>query len=340
MNMHLISSSATILEALGALNNLSGEAMTLLAVDSAGRMAGTLTDGDIRRALLRGCSLDAPVSDAMHRNFRSLRPDSAAAEIRAARRGGIELLPVLDAEGRIADVMDLRRQTTRLPIRAVLMAGGRGERLRPLTDRTPKPLLPIGGSTVIDMNVDALCRCGVGDIVVTTRYLAEQIEEHFKGSEVRCVRESEPLGTIGACALLPPPRAGRTTLLMNSDLVTNIDFEELYLHHISCGNAITIATVSHIVSIPFAILTTDGQRVTGIEEKPTYTHYANAGIYMIDNDLLERLEPRRLDAPDFIADAIASGRRVGHFPISGMWMDIGTPADYRQACELISLAGR
>lgn len=336
MDKHLISTEATLRDALAALNALSGDVMTLLAVDSDGRLQGTLTDGDVRRALLGGLDLDARVASAMHRNFRSLGADMTAAEIRSARALGIRLLPVVDADGRISRIIDLRRQTTRLPLRAMLMAGGRGERLRPLTDSTPKPLLEVGGRPIIDRNIDALRRAGVEDITVSVRYLAEQIEAHFAGTEVRCVRESAPLGTIGACSMLPADGAP-TTLLMNSDLLTNISLEDFYLHHEKQGNDITIATISHTVSIPFAILTTDGDRVTGIEEKPTYTHYANGGIYLIRSELLKNLKPERLDAPDFIAEAIGKGAKVGHFPISGFWLDIGTPADFRQAQELMKL---
>jgi NDP-sugar pyrophosphorylase family protein len=217
------------------------------------------------------------------------------------------------------------------------MAGGRGERMRPMTDTTPKPLLPLGNSTVIDRNVNALRRCGVKNITVTTRYLAEQIENHFNGTEVNCVREETPLGTLVALALVQVFDMGGHTLLMNSDLFTNIDFEALYLQHVSEGNDITIATVSHAVSIPFAVLSTYGPRVVGIDEKPVYTHYANAGIYLISNRLLKDLEPERIDAPDFIANHIEQGAKVGHFPITGTWLDIGTPADYRQAQELLRL---
>lgn len=334
MRNFTISESALLAEALAALNALSGGVMTLLVVDTDSRMMGTLTDGDIRRALLAGKSLQAPVADAMHRQFRYLSAPVNPAEIRAARQLGIKLLPILDADSRIVDTIDLTRQSTRLPIRAVLMAGGRGERLRPLTDVTPKPLLPMGDSTVIDLNVNALRRCGVSEIFVTTRYLAEQIEAHFAGTEVKCVRESAPLGTLGAIALLPPEHEG-ITLVMNSDLITTIDFEELYLHHLAEGNDITIATISHTVSVPFAILEVEGQRVTAIEEKPLYTHYANAGIYLISNSLLSGLKAKRLDAPDFIAEQIAASRQVGHFPISGTWLDIGTPADYAQARDLL-----
>lgn len=336
MDKHLISDSATLREALKALNALSGSAMTLLAVDTDGRLLGTLTDGDVRRALLAGLDLDSRVSDAMHRSFRSLSAEMNPADVRAARGNGISLLPVLDAQGRVNRIIDLGSQINTLPVRAMLMAGGRGERLRPLTDTTPKPLLKVGGEPIIDRNIDALRRVGIEDITVSVRYLAEQIEAHFAGSEVKCVRETEPLGTIGACAMLPAGGAP-TTLLMNSDLLTNISLEDFYFHHEEQRNDITIATISHTVSIPFAILATEGDRVTGIEEKPTYTHYANGGIYLIRSSLLENLKPERLDAPDFIAEAIKSGAKVGHFPISGFWLDIGTPADFRQACELMKL---
>lgn len=336
MDKHLISTAATLREALRALNALSGSAMTLLAVDPDGRLRGTLTDGDVRRAFLAGLALDSPVSEAMHRDFRALGADMTPAEIRRARALGIRLLPILDSEGRVVNILDLHRRLTRLPLRAMLMAGGRGERLRPLTDAIPKPLLEVGGCPIIDRNIEALRRVGVEDITVSVNYLAEQIEAHFAGTEVKCVRESEPLGTIGACALLPAD-GHETTLLMNSDLLTNISFEDFFIHHQAQQNDITIATISHVVSIPFAVLTTEADRVTGIEEKPTFTHYANAGIYLIRSSLLRDLKPERLDAPDFITAQIRKGAKVGHFPISGFWLDIGTPADFRQAAELLKL---
>ena len=332
---HIISSDASLRVALETLNSLSGEVMTLLVTDSGGRMVGTLTDGDVRRALLAGVTLDRPVESAMHRAFRSVRQESDPADIRRIRESGISLLPVLDADGRIVSVIDLRRQTTRLPVRAVLMAGGRGERLRPLTDSVPKPLLRVADRCIIDINIESLQRCGIEDITVTVRYLAEQIERHFSSTPVKCIREDEPLGTIGALSLLPAVDPQASTLLMNSDLFTSISFEEFYLRHIETGADITIATVPHTVSIPFAILSVDGDRVTGIEEKPTYTHYANAGIYLIRNSLVNDMPQHRLDAPDFIAGAIGAGAKVSSFPISGTWREIGTPADFRQACEVM-----
>ena len=325
---HIISSDASLRVALETLNSLSGEVMTLLVTDSGGRMVGTLTDGDVRRALLAGVTLDRPVESAMHRAFRSVRQESDPADIRRIRESGISLLPVLDADGRIVSVIDLRRQTTRLPVRAVLMAGGRGERLRPLTDSVPKPLLRVADRCIIDINIESLQRCGIEDITVTVRYLAEQIERHFSSTPVKCIREDEPLGNLGLNPQLIYPHR-------YSDLFTSISFEEFYLRHIETGADITIATVPHTVSIPFAILSVDGDRVTGIEEKPTYTHYANAGIYLIRNSLVNDMPQHRLDAPDFIAGAIGAGAKVSNFPISGTWLDIGTPADFRQACEVM-----
>ena len=332
---HIISETAPLTEALSQINTLSGSVMTLLVVDSEGRMTGTLTDGDVRRALINGAGLNDQVCQAMKRDFRSLPPDASVNEIRNLRRMGLRLLPVIDSDRRIISVLDLQRQHTLLPVRAVLMAGGRGERLRPLTDTVPKPLLKVGDQCIIARNIDALRRCGVTDITVTTRYLADMIESHFAGSEVKCLRENEPLGTIGALSLMPCGDPQGTTLLMNSDLLTSISFEEMFLRHSDTGADITIATVSHSVSIPFAILTVDGDRVTGIEEKPTYTHYANAGIYMISNRLLEHLPCQRLDAPDFIRQAMEQGAGVTYYPISGTWLDVGSPADFRQACELM-----
>ncbi len=337
MQKHLINVNATLHEALERLNQLSGEAMTLLAINAEGRLVGTLTDGDMRRALLAGVALAAPLSEAMNAHFSALTEPVDPTHIHDARRKGLRLLPVVDPHGKPLRIIDLRTQTTELPIRAMLMAGGRGERLRPLTDSCPKPLLAPGGTPIIDRNINALRRCGIKDINVSVRYLAEQLESHFEGTEVKCIRETEPLGTLGACAQLPPSPLA-TTLVMNSDLLTNISFEDMYLLHLEQGNDITIATIPHTVSIPFAILTTQGDQVTGIEEKPTYTHYANAGIYLMKSDLLAAIPPHtRLDAPDFIEATLRAGGRVGHFPIRGYWLDIGTPTDYRQAESLLKL---
>lgn len=341
MDRHLIPETASLLEALGRLNALSGSSMTLFATDESGRVTGALTDGDVRRALLGGVGLDSPVSRAMHRAFTALRPedDSRArvARIRDSRARGIRLIPVLDAAGRPLEIVDLDTTHTRLPLRAVLMAGGKGERLRPLTLDRPKPLLEIDGKAIIDYNVEALRACGVRDIAVTVRYLAEQIEEHFaSAADVRCVREDTPMGTLGAVSLCDIPDDDGDTLVMNSDLLTTVSFEEMYLKHTAAGADVTIAVVPYQVTVPFAILETEGDAVTGIAEKPAYSHYANAGIYIFSNRLLATVRAgRRTDAPDLVQAAIDGGRRVTYYVINGTWLDVGSPADFRQAAELM-----
>ena len=340
---HIITTEATVLDALDRLNRLSGSSMTLFVTAPDGRLIGTLTDGDVRRALLRGVNTAAPVTEAVNRRYKALSasdaPEARVEALRRMRRMGIFMVPVVDESGRIAEVIDLRLTSTRLPLRALLMAGGKGERLRPLTNTCPKPLLTIEGKAIIDYNVEALAACGIDDITVATGYLSEQLYDHFSdpvaGVKVKCVREDRPLGTIGAAALLPRENTG-ATLVMNSDLITTISFEELYLRHTETGADITIAVIPYQVAVPFAILTFEGDRVTGLEEKPSYSYYANAGIYIINNTVLETLAPdTRTDATDLIEATIARGGRVAHYPIKGLWIDVGSPVDFRHAAELL-----
>lgn len=344
MERHTISHTASLMEALRMLNALPGGAMTLFVVDGDGRVCGTLTDGDIRRALIGGSVLGSSVAEAALTEFRWVRQGDIDVErLSGYRNQGITLIPVLDAEGRLADIIDLSRQRTVLPLKAVLMAGGKGERLRPATLTTPKPLLEIEGKAIIDYNIEALAACGIDDITVSTRYLADKIDEHFSrpvaGVRVRTVRESEPLGTIGAVALTDVAAAPGDTLVMNSDLLTTISFEEMYLQHRRRHADLTIAVVPYQVSVPYAILTLDSDddsAVRGIEEKPSYSYYANAGIYLFSNELLRTLMPgEHCDATDLIERAIRAGRRVTYYPIKGTWIDVGSPVDFRQAGELM-----
>lgn len=219
------------------------------------------------------------------------------------------------------------------------MAGGKGERLRPLTLSTPKPLLEIDGMPIIDYNVRNLSRAGITDVTVTTRYLAEQIIDHFSkpvfGIDVKCVVENQPLGTIGAASLISRDDEG-DTLVMNSDLLTTLSLEEMFLLHKAEKADVTIAAIPYSVSVPYAILATQGREVLSLEEKPTYSYYANAGIYIFSNRLLNSIAPDTpTDAPELIEKAMAGGGKTVFFPIDGTWIDIGSPADFRHAEELM-----
>lgn len=339
MDDHIIDINRQIIDALRQLNSLTDGVMTLIVTDSSGHVAGTLTDGDIRRALLKGMTLHSPVGEAAHKTFRSIGADTPVEQIKEARLKGIRLLPVTDRDGKLLRTLDLSKTETILPLSAILMAGGKGERLRPMTLQTPKPLLEIDGMPIIDYNVRNLARAGITDVTVTTRYLAQQIIDHFShpifGIDVKCVVEQEPLGTIGAASLIQRPDSG-DTLVMNSDLLTTLSLEEMFLLHKAEEADVTIAAIPYSVSVPYAILATEGRRVVSLEEKPTYSYYANGGIYIFSNRLLNTIPPSTpTDAPDLIERAIARGGKVVFFPLDGTWIDIGSPADFRHAEELM-----
>ncbi len=343
MNRHIINCHATIIQALRRLNELSGDVMTLAVTDDNGVMTGTVTDGDIRRGMLNGVTMDESVASVLHTDFKAIRTDmhpmARLEAMRNARGRSIRLLPELNHRGEIVRLIDLADTPTLLPLSAILMAGGKGERLRPITLSTPKPLLKVGGRPIIDYNIGNLARCGISDVWVTTRYLASQIKEYFAvprhGITVKCVEEEKPLGTIGAAALVPRSPEG-DTLVMNSDLLTTINIEGMYLRHVSENADITVAAIPYVVSVPYAILSTDGVRVKALEEKPTYSHFANAGIYIFSNRVLNALSPdERTDATDLIEAAIKEGMTVAYYPVNGTWIDIGSHADFRHAEELM-----
>lgn len=339
IDRHIITIDKSIRDALAALNSLSGECMTLFVTNKDHYMLGTVTDGDIRRALVKGAALDDNLEKVIHRNFLFTTPNADLCEaISEGRKRHVRLLPVVD-NGKVTDVIDLKKIKASLPIDAVLMAGGRGERLRPLTENIPKPLLPVGEKAIIDYNIEELEACNVKNIFVTVNYLAEMIERHFEGrksrSNIKCIREPKRLGTLGSIALIEDLKSDNL-LVMNSDLLTNINFEALYISHRQHDADITMTGVPYSVSVPYAIMQLNGANVAAIEEKPTYNYFANAGVYLMKRSIVASIpKGEYTDAPDFIAGAISSGAKVCCYPAEGTWIDIGSPDDYRYACELM-----
>lgn len=338
---YIIGESSTIREALMALDGNTHDWQTLFVVDKDDCMVGTLTDGDIRRGLIMGAALEDSVNSVMHRNFKFVREGQIDARLlKEFRSKQIYFIPVLDETNHIVRVCNLIKYHNFLPIDAVLMAGGKGERLRPLTEKTPKPLLPVGDKAIIDHNVDRLISFGIKHISVTVNYLGEQLEEHYreprKEVQVQTVREPKFLGTIGSIKFVPVIY-NDTVLVMNSDLFTNINYEDFYLHFKEHDADMSVAAVPYSVSIPYGILDIKERRnIKGLIEKPTYDYYANAGIYLIKRSALDLIPSDTMfHSTDLLAAIIAKGGKAIRFPLNGTWIDIGNPQEYKRANDLV-----
>lgn len=337
---YIISEKATIKDALIAIDGTTHKSQTLFVINDKGVMVGTLTDGDIRRGLISGADLTTTVDVIMHRDFKYVNTGvDVASELKSFRNNQIYFVPILDNEGHISRVVNLLRYQNLLPVDAVLMAGGKGERLRPLTERIPKPLLKVGNKCIIDHNIDRLISYGVKHISVTVNYLKEQLEEHFAEPigevQVQTVREPKFLGTIGSIRFVPE-FFNDTVLVMNSDLFTNINYEDFYLHFKEHDADMSVAAVPYNVSIPLGIFDLEGRNIKGLKEKPKYEYYANAGIYLIKRSALELIpEDVMFHSTDLIEALIAAGRRVIRFPLNGTWIDIGTPQEYQRAQDFV-----
>ncbi len=338
---HLISQSETLLDALKLLNSFRQEPLVLFVLDEQNRMVGTLTDGDSRRALIAGASVNDILEKVMHSNFNYMKAE-AIGDVKEIKRQKIlkmKLVPVLDKDMHIVDIINLEKYVTRLPVDAVLMAGGKGERLRPLTEKTPKPLLPVGDKAIIDHNVDRLINYGVQHISVTVNYLKEQIETHFQephnGVQIQTIREPKYLGTIGSIKFIDT-FYNDTILVMNSDLFTNIDYEDFFMHFMQHEAEMSVAAIPYNVSIPYGILDLEGRNIHGLLEKPKYTYYANAGIYLIKRRALAEIpDDTFFNATDLVEKLISEGKTVIRYPLNGTWIDIGNPQEYQKAQDLV-----
>ena len=336
----IITESSTIKDALIAINDITHDGESLVVVNSEQEIIGTLTDGDIRRGLIAGAELTDSVCKIMHTDFKFINQTNFdVAHLKSFRDQRIMFIPILDEQKHVVDVINLNKFKSKLPIDAVLMAGGKGERLRPLTEKTPKPLLEVGGKCIIDHNVDRLISYGVEHINVTVNYLAEQLEEHFaarrNGVQVRTFREPKFLGTIGSIKFVDT-FYNDTILVMNSDLFTNIDYEDFFLHFQQNDAEMSVAAVPYNISIELGILDLDGRNIKGLLEKPKYNYYANAGIYLIKKRALAEIpEDTFFHATHLIEKLIAQGKKVIRYPLNGTWIDIGTPQEYQKAKDLV-----
>ncbi len=335
---HLIINTSSVRHALQQLDHLAIDAI-LFVIDENNRLAGSLTDGDLRRGFIKGLGFEDSLMDYVQPNPKVIRKGAFSVnEIIAFRSKNFMILPIVDEDGQIVNVINLKHQKSYLPIDAILMAGGRGERLRPLTDSIPKPLLKVGSKPIIEHNIDRLRDFGIDDIWISVRYLGEQIESYFldgksKSISIKYIYEKEALGTAGAVAMVEDI-VQETVLVMNSDLLTTINFEDFFLFFEEHNADMAVACIPYQVNVPYGVLDTEDHLVIGLKEKPTYTHYSNAGIYLMKKYVLDLIPKGILyNATDLIENLIQQKKKVVAYPLIDYWLDIGKHDDYKKAQE-------
>lgn len=333
---HLILLGSKIKDALVQLNELNLDNI-LFVVDEENKLIGALTDGDIRRGLIKGIGIDSPVDQIIQSKPKFIiKGYNNLDKIIEFREGNYKIIPVVDNNLKIVNVINFRNIKSYLPVDAVIMAGGRGLRLQPLTDVTPKPLLKVGNKTIMEHNLDRLALFGIDDFWISVKYLGEQIENYFgygkeKNIKIEYVWENEPLGTIGAVSKIKNFEHD-FILVTNSDLLTNVDYEQFFLDFISQDADLAVLTIPYQVSIPYAVLETSNGTVKNFKEKPTYTYYSNGGIYLIKKGMLKYIpQDTFFNATDLMDELIKKGLKVISFPFSGYWLDVGKHEDFEKA---------
>lgn len=340
----VIQAGATLREAMRAIDlNAKG---IVLVVASDGRLLSTVTDGDLRRAILRGLNLDITIAE-----WAELQPEQGnrmpttapvgtppAELVRLMEVADVRQLPLVDGDGCVLDLValsDLTRDSDAAGLDAVIMAGGFGRRLFPLTNDTPKPMLEVGGRPLMQHIVEQLRDAGIKQVVVTTHYKPEKIVEHFGdgsrfGINMGYVKEAQPLGTAGALALMPPPKT--TQIVINGDILTQVNFRSMLAFHKENSAVMTVGVRQYEIQVPFGVVETEGVEVRTLSEKPVLKFFVNAGIYMIEPEAHAAI-PRdgKTDMTDLIETLLRNKLRVVSYPVSEYWLDVGRPETYEQA---------
>ena len=344
----MISPESTIREAMSKMSRLGRLRAhnILLVMSSEGKLLGSITDGDIRRAFLRGCLLDTHVGE-IAKKTPVVAPENMPQEtmVELIKLNRIKNLPVIDRNGKVVYVKRLEDTflESQMQICAVIMAGGEGLRLRPFTENTPKPMLKIGGKPVLQIIIESLRNVGVKNLLINIRYLGDIIKDYFKdGSdfkvEIKYIEEPKPMGTAGSLGLIPEDlRPTSPFLVVNGDLLTTLNFKSFRDFHIAAKYDFTLCGRPYKVQIPFGYPVIEGDMVTAFREKPSFTHLVNSGIYCISPDLVKMVPVKEYcDMPDLIRTAIADGCRVGVFPLREEFHEIGRAESYKAAEKFYS----
>lgn len=331
-----ISHKKSIRYALEKINSFkSHEILILFVVDGNGKLVGSLTDGDIRRALLKGVSLDDTVDMAMQKEFKYVTSMSDYEKINKYKQANLKIVPLVTEDLRLIEFINLSKIKAVVPVDAVIMAGGKGVRLKPYTNDTPKPMLELSGKPIIAHNIDRLISFGIKNIYISVNHLKEQIIDYIKKNyseyNIIFIEENEPLGTIGSIKLVNKWQ-NDDILVMNADVLTNIDFYDFFQNYKNFKDNMSIATFNIRINIPYGILDTTDKKINSLIEKPSFTYYSNAGIYLINKSMIKYIpQNQKFDSTDLMEILIEKGKKVSHFPIRGYWLDIGNAQNYAKA---------
>lgn len=326
----IVTSSISLRSAMEVIDKTGLQTAVVNSAD--GKFLGTLTDGDIRRAILSGAALSESVEPYV--NYQPVivaSLDEQKFAYAAMERLALRCVPIVKQ----GEMIGLLSQNKANPIKnfrnpVLIMAGGRGERLKPLTNSTPKPLMKIGGKALLEILLEKLAICGFSNIWISVHYLSEQIEELIGsgqqyGLTVNYIKESSPLGTAGAYLELPIESRKLDTLIVNADLVSNVDFAELLVAHINSDALVTMGVIEHLTEVPFGVIQTQDGRLVSLVEKPTISHQVYAGVGVYSSRAFEGFQPGRpINATDVYEKLLEEEKKVRVFEISGYWRDIGT----------------
>ena len=334
LNKITISINASVIDVMKKIDSLPA-LLTVFVLDNE-KVVGTITDGDIRRGLINGLSLMDSLSSFIFTNFSFIQEgQNNFSKLSEFRKRKLKAVPLLSETKQLIKVYDFTKMKSLLPVDAVIMAGGLGTRLLPLTKDTPKPLIKVANKEIISYNFDRLKEFGIVNQKITVNYLGNQIKDFCADydSEINfeIIEETEYLGTAGSLALVDHFE-NDTVLLMNSDLLTNIDYEDFYQSFIAKDADIMVASIPYEVNLPYAILNAEDGKVSSFQEKPSYTYYANAGIYLMKKEVIKDIPKAKFyNATDLMDSIIEKEKKLIHYPIRGYWLDIGKHEDYDKA---------
>ena len=338
LSKYIVKHNASIKFSIGVID--ANAAQVALIINDDNKLAGIITDGDIRRAILSNHKLDDPVSAIMTKDPLTLLSGATRSDaLKVMRESLVHHIPVINDDSNLVDffVLDdlIKKQSYDNPV--VIMAGGKGERLGALTKNCPKPMLEVNGKPMLEIILEKCIDAGFTNFYLSVNYLKQKVISYFEtgekwGVNISYLEEEEPLGTCGSLKLLPNDLVD-DILVLNGDVLTDLEYDRLMAYHQKSCNSMTVCTRSHRVRIPFAVMTSSGTKLERSVEKPMYEFQVNAGVYILNPKLIEKIPCEFYNMTDLVDDLLDSKSAVGVFPIHENWKDIGNPIDFIEAVE-------